>query len=212
VQSLRVNNDNGSVGYCVNNYGGVFWGQNFGWDWSPVGDWAGGAYKGECQSGEPLIGISEYTASPNQGHAVLCASGVAETPTTTKFRPNFAAFPQNSSCSPLSFDGRGGILNNYGTHGNWDPGSYVGECAPGSFVAGVSQSTSGRLQSLLCCPGNGLPEVATATKEAMPSNVPGIDWDYTYWKAQCQTAGQYIIGVSATPNTGATHAILCATP
>ena len=48
-QRAMGNNGNGAVGYCVNNYGGSFWGRQFGLSWSPIGDWSTGHYKGECQ-------------------------------------------------------------------------------------------------------------------------------------------------------------------
>jgi hypothetical protein len=211
LQPLRVNSSGGAFGYCSTTYGGVFWDQNYGMSWSPVGDWSYDNYKGECESGQPLTGISESSSSPNTGHAVYCGNG-----------PTSSLFGQSNQCIVSVFDGLGGTLDNYGEHGNWDPGYYVDECAPGYFAAGVSQSQGGRVNALLCCPGTGAGIRSTScVKETAPSSIPGIDWDRGFWKAQCPVTSQtnlgiesmqYVVGVSATPSTGGMHAIYCCSP
>jgi len=112
--------------------------------------------------------------------------------------------------------------------GDWDPGYYKAECPAGWYTQGVSQSTSGALNSLLCCPINTSLEGQTPAPAASGSTctVQTVynqnssaysppDWDYGFYKAECpggQSAAQYVAGVSAFANgSGIPHAILCCT-
>lgn len=209
IQSLRVNGGGGTEGYCVNSYGGLFWGQNFGLMWSPIpdyGDWSPGNYKGECAPGQPLIGLSQYTSGAGQAHAVMCGS------TGTS-----GDFPQSQSCETLNFGGSNGGVQWYSDPapvGDWASGFFKGECSKNQFVAGVGQSQSGGTDALLCCPGS----VGHNSCNAQPfssgnmanSSTP-YDWDYGYYKAECNN-GQYVAGVSVAQSNGAPHSILCCSP
>jgi hypothetical protein len=200
IQTLRVNANAGSLGYCANGYGGLFWDQNFGYSWTPIGDWLYGSYKGECESGQPLIGISTYTSAPQHAHAVMC--GHAGTVSSD--------FVQTSSCSTLRFGGSLQTVQRYVDPpplGDWDVYFYKGECALNEFVAGVAQSTGGAVDGLLCCPG----AVGHSGCEAVAfdsSNVTSYDWDLGYFKAQCPQ-GQHVDGVSEVTTSGVPHMILC---
>jgi hypothetical protein len=217
-QRANGNNGNGSVGYCVNNYGGSFWGKQFGLSWSPIGDWSPGHYKGECQSGQPLIGISEFVPPLAGGpaHAVFCGTDAISPGAAAPF---FDLFQQSSACYLRPFDGLNGVDgSNRGdtdNNTNWDPGGgNIGECAANEFVAGVGQDHSGRTNGLLCCPGS--VGHNACVPEFFYSPLPGIDWDYGFAKAQCQSADQYIAGISVSPqefnNWGSPEAILCCSP
>jgi hypothetical protein len=211
LQTLRVNPPSRTQGYCASGYGGVFWGHNFGYSHSPVGDWAPGRYKGECLSGQALAGISRYTSAP-QAHAVMCNSTW-----------NSANFVQSSSsCSPIFFDP--GDHRLYTGDSDWDYGYYKAECGQNQFVAGVSQSTSGVVNGILCCtpPSPGAVthqgcqrELVNSTLDAPPD--PTWDWDNGYYKATCSYSdggvlAGYVAGVSANVSSGTVHGILCCTP
>src|SRR5262249_15064492 len=103
--------------------------------------------------------------------------------------------------------------------GDWDPYYYKGECAAGEYVAGISQSTSLQIQSILCCPGQ-VTHANCAAKvfelqDGMEDHSVG-DWDPGYYKGSCGTTNgfpRYVAGVSRdTSNTGYPHAILCCSP
>jgi len=215
LQMLRVNQNNGQYGYCTNSYGGPFSNQNFGFSWSPTfpQDWAPGNYKGECQPGQPLIGLSAVTTSPGQAHSVFCDTGVdwSHGGETLDYP---SPFGQSDLCHLVPFDGLDGFENNYNVNGNWDPGYYVDQCNQSEFAAGASQSTAGRVNGLLCCPGtNGGVTARSCAREIIgQSPIPTADWDYGSFKAQCQSPGQYVAGVSANTTTGSPHAILCCDP
>jgi hypothetical protein len=199
LQTLRVNARNGGFGYCVNSYGGVFWGQDYGVSHS--GDWDYGNYKGMCEQGQPVIGLSEDTSTTPKAHAVMCGSS-----------PNAYLFGE-SSCRLLTFDGSAGTVQWYSDPppvGDWDWGYYKGECGQSEYVAGVAQSTSGVVNGLYCCTGN----VRHASCEAVPfdsGNLSSYDWDYGYYKAECNN-GQYVAGVSAVTTSGTPHKVFCCYP
>lgn len=187
----------------------VFWGQNYGFNWSPIGDWASGSYKGECgivgSSGQPVIGLSSYASGTHQAHAVLCGSR----PVTTT----------GSSCYARMFDPG----NNQGSTGtpDWDYGYWKADCRDNEYVAGVAQSTSGAVDSILCCPNSvahsscGSQIFYGQNSSAYASN-QSADFDYGYFKGVCPT-GKHVEGVSAVANSangvvGAPHAIWCCSP
>ena len=218
IQTLRANVNGGAQGYCVNGYGGPFWGQSFGYSHTPYpannGDWSQNNYKGECESGQALVGLSRYTSGP-QAHAVMCAS-VADS----------VDFQQSSSCSPLNFGGSKGGVQWYvnppiwNNSSDWDFLYYKGECGENQFVAGVAQSQGGAVDGLLCCtPPAGNIRHLVCEPEILPNSntvpSPSYDWDYGYYKATCQFYGGeqgYVAGVSVRTDNGQPHAILCCFP
>ncbi len=175
----------------------VFWGQSINTTFSPIGTWASG-YVGECPAsnglGSPLTGVSRYQSGIGQAHAVLCGPEISVT---------------SSGCNARSFDpgdSRGDTDNGV----DWDPGFAKGECAANEFVAGVAQSTSGSVDSILCCPGS-FTRASCEAQVFATNNSPGWhepDWDYGFYKGECP-AGQVAAGVSA---SGPPHALYCCTP
>lgn len=152
-----------------------------------------------------MIGLSTYTSGVEQAHAVMCGSGA-----------NAADFPQSTpECATVAFDEYESKLTNQlyqdpAPLGDWASGYYKGECDKGGFVAGVSQSTGGRVNGLLCCEGS--VNHNNCEVQSFPSNnYPSYDWDDGYYKAEC-SPGQYVAGVSAATGNGAPHNILCCSP
>lgn len=189
----------------------VWWNQSYDYNSPSVGDWNYGSYKGTCLTGEPVVGVSHYTnALPS--HDIECGGA------------RYVATQSQCYLKTLgSNDNRG-----YGDNGwDWDSGSYKVECGVGEYVQGVSQTTWGQLDGVLCCPGNAY--IAGSSQRLQHKNCDaqvfysgnspasgGPDWDYGYYKGQCP-GGQYVAGIS-TPayssvgNFGAPHALLCCSP
>ncbi|MCL2449841.1 MAG: hypothetical protein FWD17_12910 [Polyangiaceae bacterium] len=190
LQMMRVNagvsNWTSTEGYCATTYGGPFWGMNFGFMWSPIGDWAYGSYKGECEPGQPVIGLSQYTSGNFNPHAVMCGTS-----------SDGQKFPQGSGCQGVS------IASGATT---W--------CPSGDYVAGVAQSQSGVPDALLCCPGNGTNGFYCWYQGFSSANMANswtpYDWDYGYWKAEC-SAGNFAGGV-ATNSSDQLTALVCCGP
>jgi hypothetical protein len=199
VQMNWVNPDNaGSIGYGL-----PFWEQNFGWSDSPIGDWAPGSYKAQCASGQPVTGISS-DVSETFVNSVLCGSD-----RTGGVWPDF---PVRPGCYGLSFDPGNNMIAN--PEGDWDFGNYKAECNTNEFVAGVSQTTSGQIDGIMCCPGT-VTHKACAAEVFYGRNSPHFaspDWDSGYYKGQCAD-GKYVAGVSSTADGwGSAHALLCCSP
>ncbi len=106
---------------------------------SRLGDWASGYYKLECGDGEYVSAVSENASqfqSNNNFHGLQCSQG--------------AGLTRNATCTARTFDG--GDSRGYTASGDWDPGTYKGECAVDEHIAGVSVSTTtGAPHSILCC-------------------------------------------------------------
>jgi hypothetical protein len=191
VQMMRVNADvsnwTSTEGYCATSYGGAFWGNNFGFYWSPIGDWASGSYKGECQPQQPLIGLSLYTTGTHNPHAVMCGSA---SPSSN----GGLQFPQ-SGCQSVAI-----------ASGNttW--------CPSGDYVAGVAQSESGVPDALLCCPGTGTNGFYCWNQGFSSANMANswtpYDWDWGYWKAEC-SAGNFMGGVETNSSAQLTDIECC---
>jgi hypothetical protein len=200
--------------------GGIFYGQNMGFQWTPTSpaDWMYGSYKGECEPGQHLMGISTNVDPIVTGlyelgtpaHAMYCGTR------------NSADYPQTESCYgrvfgvPIGGDSRGSTAvsldDGQWGNGDWDPGYYKGECYANEFVAGVSQSQTGQEDGLLCCPGN-VTHNGCVVQIFEGQNSPGFvdpDWDFGFYKGECVT-GQYVAGISSTTG-GSPHAILCCNP
>lgn len=162
-----------------------------------TGDWAPGAYKGECGANQTAIGLSDNPATVDV-RGLLCSkdgSGLAHDGTT--------------GCHDVSFE-----HNDSGVLSDWDVGFYKGQCAANEFVAGVSADpTNGGVRDLLCCPGAVTQSsCATLVNDNGDDREPGAqaatgDWDYGNTKEECGP-GRYIAGVSHY-GSGQLHAILC---
>jgi hypothetical protein len=193
----------GALMFYYGDVSGIFWPQDYGDSFSPVGDWDPGYYKGQCGSGQPLDGLSKFPNSTT-AHAVHCS----ET----------SASPGGNGCYrrlASNVDNRGDNDNGW----DWDPGSAKTECNAGEYVEGVAQYTNGAgVHSVLCCPSNVRHAFCDAqifyTQDS--SAYPGTDWDPTYLKGQCPS-GQYVAGISSpgaawAGTQGAPHGILCCSP
>jgi len=190
----------------------VFWGQDSGFPWqinASQTDWDSGYYKGQCQFGQPLTGLSEFTSaasSQRQAHAVLCSGWVA-----------------NPSLSSGVFFGGGIPVVSFDSSlpanpWDWDPGYFKAECPNGYYVQGVSQSIGGAMHRLFCTSDSTLVVSTSTCKvetfEGMDSaDYSGPDWDNGYFKGQCPP-GLVVAGVSSNAGTpaGAPHALLCCPP
>jgi len=175
----------------------VWWGQDFGFQFSPIGDWFFGSYKGECQLGYPVTAVSSNTSGGNS-HALMCGQ-------------QRLAMTTGADCyaRPLgSVDNRAFTDNGW----DWDFGSVKVECESNFFVQGVAQSTSGTLDAILCCPGSVAHRSCNAEifeSSDSPSYSGGPDWDPSSYKGQCPS-GKYVAGVSR--RSGAAHGLLCCNP
>jgi hypothetical protein len=198
---------NGYYAFYAGSLSRNFWGTNYGYQWNPLpNDWAGGEYKGECYNGAYLTGLSKYTSGSQQAHAVQCG-------------PDGKA-PSSSQCYPIGFhNGDHRIWNDNGWE--WDQNYFKGECGAREIVQGVAQTTSGYLDTLLCCPLNVTAHGQSNCNSQVfyssnSSGYGGVDWDYYTYKGECP-AGQYVAGVSIGRGNGygiagSPHALLCCTP
>ena len=146
----------------------VFWGQNYGYNWSPVGDWIYGSCKGECGVGQPITGLSKDTGGSNEAHAILCGSATIST--------------TGSSCYARTFDP--GNNQGYTDNGwDWDSGYYKAECGVSEFVQGIAQSTAGAVNAILCCPGSLSHSSCSAQVfySGDSGGYAGTDWDPYYF-------------------------------
>ena len=110
----------------------VFWIQNYRYDWSPIGDWAGGSYKGQCKVGQPVTGLSKPTSGLT-AHALRC--GDADFPYTgvgSSTFCNYRAFGPNANPPTNQGDTDNGV--------DWDGGYFKGECAANEYVSGFAQT------------------------------------------------------------------------
>jgi hypothetical protein len=165
---------------------------------SSTGDWSFGNYKAECASGEPLTGLSLNPASRRTRIALCRTSGDPRYPHDGCYVRDFS-----------TGDNRGTSAT-----GDWDVGYYKGECGTNEFVAGVAQSASHRIISVLCCPGTVTHTSCSARvfegQDSRESSATG-DWDTYNWKGECGP-DRYVGGLSRNPSSGAPHALLCCSP
>jgi hypothetical protein len=194
-------------GYFPNS--GIWWNQSF--DPGSSGEWNYGSYKGTCWTGQPITGVSKYTQAI-ASHAVQCGGA------------RYVATQSNCHLTAV-----GTSDNRADTDGgwDWDVGSYKTECAANEYAQGVSQTTSGQLDGILCCPAStynytalkALGHNSCSSQVFYSGNSGGYespDWDYGYYKGQCP-GGQYVAGVSTPAYSsigtyGAAHAMLCCSP
>jgi hypothetical protein len=197
---------------------GTFWQQNWGYTSQPIGDWMPGSYKGQCSPGSAVVGVSLQNG-PGHAEDVACAA-------------LSSSFVQNSSCRSVAFD-PGNNPSKWGSSGvdtsDWDQGYYKAECNSNEYVAGVSQSTLGVLDGILCCPATGLTASNCGAQVYAYQNSAGYtppDWDSGYTKGACPptTPASVVLGVSAFPPSscceknglpipgGVPHALLCCQP
>jgi hypothetical protein len=192
----------------LNGLSPVFWGQNSDGYWlgptpvvfgQPMQDWDYGYYKGQCQFGQPMTGLSAFTSDLEQAHAIDC-SGSVPSQNDNRLEPFDSSLP--------------------GSPWDWDYGYFKAECPNGYYAQGVSQSTSGALHSILCTNDGRLTVSPATCRVEVFGNGPdspdysGPDWDPNFYKGQCPS-GDVVAGISANAATGpagAPHALLCCPP
>ncbi len=183
-------------------------------------DWAPGSAKGQCASGQTVMGLSQAL---NQSHSdsILCETYPGSTglfPQTSCHTLMFSAGVNPPANAPASWP-------NNASYPDWDPGYYKAQCAPNEYVAGVSQNLNGQVDGILCCAGGVAAsscenstnaEVFYNSDSHSRQTAGGLDWDPGYYKGQCP-GGWYVQGVSAVLSgtsqvAGAAHAVRCCSP
>lgn len=110
--------------------------------------------------------------------------------------------------SPVGSDA--GYNENNWALGDWAPGEWKGECAPGQGLQGLSRNpTTKQLHGLLCVgTANGgsysSPTTLDVTQhddQRTPTMYGSYDWDPGYIKAECNNS-QMMVGISHDPNGG----------
>jgi len=188
------------------------------------GDWAWNRYKGQCNAGDPITGISSTSVgtvgfgSSLLPHAVLCSHGAylvgsgqlgSSPPDPPPYGTERVHLLTNGA------DDRGDFAT-----GNWDvfSGTIKAECGFNEAVTGVAEADDGShiITAILCtwiqseidaAPSNCNTRFFSLTSDNRRSTSGG-DWDGGYSKNQCGDS-QILKGVSAVANTGEIHAILC---
>ena len=196
VYSSGPINGSSSAGFYFGDNPKVWWGQDYGMAYSPVGDWDAGYNKGECGYGQPLIAISN-TLTDGNSDAILCNENI---------------LPVTGGCDTRILDGSD---NRGDTDGgwDWDRGYLKAECDSNEYVQGVSQSYSGSgyLHGILCCPSSQISHSSCQTQTFYSSDSPGesglADWDPNFLKGHCP-AGWFVEGASQGPS-GGVHSLLC---
>ncbi|MBN1611546.1 MAG: hypothetical protein JW940_33235 [Polyangiaceae bacterium] len=170
-----------------------------------LGDWAYWQYKAECDTAELVTGLS---GNPSNGraHSVLCSyDGQVN---SKLLRPSWSV-----AGSFANGDWRRDLST-----GDWDWGYFKGECASDEAVTGISQTTDGKLATLLCTRMWTETVAGACTTRVFSSGDSmgtsqtlgaGVDWAYGYYKGQCNSPGEVVKGVSRHTQTGGIHAILC---
>jgi hypothetical protein len=97
-----------------------------------TGDWDPGFTKGECAANERVVGMSEDPVFGQLSRLQCAGAGIARACHTVVFSNG---------------DNRGTTAT-----GDWAPGFFKGECAPGEIVKGVSKTfCGGSPHAILCC-------------------------------------------------------------
>ena len=158
--------------------------QNHGFDStvrSSTSDWDPGYYKAECPINEYVSGYSVNTSGGGTGSLgnIRCVQAANE--------------GNNTSCHGLSLGGYTGDNRESTASGDWSPGSFKLECAPGEHIAGISAtgSSGGRIHGILCCSG-GTPATTASTgassccnATSFPTSVTSCVTDPTKNAAAC---------------------------
>ena len=162
-----------------------------------TGDWSVGSYKAECGVGEAVTGLSVRPQFVS-AHAAVC--GVSDA----------SLLHDTADCHAL--DITSGNAEPTGS-ADWDVGHFKGLCNADEYVAGVSQTPSLDVHSVLCCKGQGLTHANCATSvfetaDAREAGTTG-DWDKGKFKGECGPQ-RFVTGVSVDADgTHKLHALQC---
>ncbi|HOU89972.1 MAG TPA: trypsin-like serine protease [Polyangiaceae bacterium] len=170
------------------------------------GDWAKGSYKGQCKSGDSVVGISATAVAQGSGsraHSALCM-------------PQFTTLTSAGMEKIRSLTGPDDRADT--STGDWDPGYYKAECGAHEAVTGVAQTANSSLKmtKIACNFFRAELMANSASCQTLPFSTTSDqrlssdtgDWAYGYSKNEC-APNQILKGVSANPSTGEIHAILC---
>jgi hypothetical protein len=171
----------------------------------PGGDWDFCRGKADCANGEAISGLS-LDLGVRQGRRALCRAEDGR----------FAG----AARAVLSLDARRDQRRAQRVP-DWDVGYFKLECGPNEYVAGVAENASpcagnNNFHAVLCAAASGLPSGGLGaacydrflvSSDDRPAGYTD-DWDEGAFKAEC-ARDEYVAGVSASPSTGAPHAILC---
>ncbi len=140
-----------------------------------TGDWDPGYVKGECGTYEYVAGISIGPHDGGKVRSILCAS--------------FSNEPPNTGCAAVAFgnvDARESTIS-----GDWDWGSFKGECGIGRHMAGLSHDASGRPHAMLCCDSADPVEPAyhCCSVAAYTASHALCESDPSTYDVECQTVG-----------------------
>jgi hypothetical protein len=194
-----------SYATCPGDCGALVYSDNSVRRTTSTGDWSPGNNKAECGVHQAMTGLSvEQSGFPFQTtHAALCGA-------------DDSSLYTHEGCAPVFF---GSSDNRQDTStGDWDPGAAKGECAAGSYAAGVDENL-GTAVTILCCPGTKLgktgctPEVFWQAG-ARERGTLSVDWDPGYFEGECGS-GRYVAGVSHSGISGlnqGTRTVLCCSP
>lgn len=159
--------------FFVGNAPHLFTSDNYGFSWSPIGDWAVNNYKANCPQGYPVIGISK-SASTTTTLAVRCGTRQVQTGSA-------------AGCYSRTV----GQAENRGSPGyDWASGRFKTDCAPNEFVQGIAQTTSGQISAILCCQINGsldpYTDYSPTPDDLIPTDPYNPDWHVGALKAECE--------------------------
>jgi hypothetical protein len=168
------------------------------------GDWAVGSFKGQCNHGDAISGISATAIDMREdtrAHSVSCEAG-------------FGVNGGENTHSLTAGDDRADT----GT-GDWDVGYTKAECAQNEAIAGVAQSgdSSLNMTTILCSwierefasSDSGCTTLLFSSVQDNRQDTSSGDWAPGFSKNECGQPTPILKGVSSDPNTGAIHAILC---
>jgi hypothetical protein len=182
-----------------------FYSSNYGYQYSSIGDWAVGSYKAQCdyQVGVPLKGVASRTDG-SATQSILCGDYIQSGYAGTCYARSFAGGDNRPGLESTQWDP--------GPNHDWDQGYVKGECGYMEVATGISQSSTHKLNSILCCAERGNVDHNSCTVEKFessnsPSYGSGPDWAIGLYKGVCPV-GKAVVGISR-KSTGAAHAILC---
>jgi hypothetical protein len=165
-------------------------------------DWAVGDYKGQCKAGDRATGLS---VNGGRAHSLLCADAGLKIGSGAT-----SGIGKVESVFSLRGSGQRGTTST----GDWDAGFVKAECAGGSVLTGVAQTTDLKADAILCAPIQTQLAASGNTCNALTvvpwdnrASFSSSDWAPGFVKTEC-AVDQVMRGVSRDAS-GKVHAILC---
>ena len=176
------------------------------------GNWGTSEYKGECNSGDPVSGVSSLdsnTGSSLLPHALLCNHGT--------YSVGYGTIGALGTEKVHSLMGGGDDRGDTGT-GDWDSGFWKAECNFDEVVIGVAEKNDGshKISKILCAwisseldaNESNCHKLSFSLTSDNRRSTSGGDWDSDHSKNQCGDS-EVLKGISTNQSTGEIHAILC---